>query len=219
MPGKKTLTLGITVNLDNYENLRLEVAGEVESQEDADELAGFLDGMLARLGRGDEATAERVDAYRRRVFSTEKATEPEPPAPVKEQTVLVPIEVEEEEPEEVAPEPAPAPITPPTPAVAEPMVPEPAPAPETITPPAPAVAEPRASEPVPEKPAAPAPEPTPEKPTKPAAAPTPKPAPAAGEAVCEECGAPVTKTQKQMSQLFLSKTLCKGCMDKLTHPQ
>lgn len=200
MPGKKTLTLGITVNLDNYENLRLEVAGEVESQEDADELAGYLDEILGRLGRGDEATAERVDAYRRRVFSTKKTTEPEHAAPLKEQTVLVPpIEVEEEEKGETAPtpekptEPSPAP----TPAPEKPAAPAPEPVPSTPTP------------------VAAAPTPAPEKPAEPA--PTPKPAPAAGEAVCEECGAPVQKTQKQMSQLFLNKVLCKDCMDKMTH--
>ncbi|MDD3621464.1 MAG: hypothetical protein PHQ81_03570 [Methanofollis sp.] len=215
MPGKKTLTLGITVNLDNYENLRLEVAGEVESQEDADELAGYLDEILGRLGRGDEATAERVDAYRRRVFSTKETTEPEQPAPTKEQTVLVPpIEVEEEEktedipapekPTEPAPAPSPKPVTAaPTPAPEKPAAPAPTPAPE----PAPSTSTPVAA----------APTPAPEKPAEPA--PTSKPAPAAAEATCEECGGPVQKTEKQMSQLFLNRTLCKECMDKLTRHQ
>ncbi|MDD4255545.1 MAG: hypothetical protein PHP59_09245 [Methanofollis sp.] len=183
MPAKKTLTLGITVNLDNYENLRLEVSGEVGSQEDADDLASFLDTTLARLGRGDEATAERVDAYRRRVFSMKPVEAPLPPQPEEGgQTVLVPIEAEEAEAPEAVPEPAPG------------AAPEPAPAPQPV--------------------AAPEPEPT--------AAPAPKPeqpqAPTAA-AACEECGEPVTKTQKQMSNLFLNKTLCKACMDRLTHHQ
>lgn len=185
MPAKKTLTLGITVNLDNYENLRLEVSGEVESEKDADELAGFLDSTLARLGRGDEATAERVDAYRRRVFSTKPVEAPMPPQPEEGgQTVLVPIEAVEEEPSEATPAPEPAPVAPPEPA-SEPVLeptPTPAPTPE------------------------PAPQPRTEEPHAPAAA-----------AVCEECGGPVTKTQKQMSQLFLNRTLCKACMDRLTH--
>jgi len=43
-----------------------------------------------------------------------------------------------------------------------------------------------------------------------------KPAAPATEEVCEQCGGPVTKTQKQMSQLFLNKTLCKACMDAAT---
>ncbi|HNV39473.1 MAG TPA: hypothetical protein PKJ46_09955, partial [Methanoculleus sp.] len=79
MPGKKEVTIGITVNLENYENLRLEVEGDVETHEDVDDLITFLDGMLARFGRGDPATAERVDAYRRRVLKARPA-EPQAPA-------------------------------------------------------------------------------------------------------------------------------------------
>jgi hypothetical protein len=172
MPAKKTLTLGITVNLDNYENLRLEVSGEVGSEEDADELASFLDATLARLGRGDEATAERVDAYRRRVFQMKPAEAPMQPE--EGQTILVPIEAKEEEAPEAVPESAP--------------VPEPVAAPEPET--------------------APIPAPQAQQPQAPAAT-----------AACEECGGPVTKTQKQMSNLFLNKTLCKACMDRLTRPQ
>jgi hypothetical protein len=185
MPAKKTLTLGITVNLDNYENLRLEVSGEVGSQEEADELAGFLDATLARLGRGDDATAERVDAYRRRVFQKKTPETPRPPQPEEGQTILVPIGVKDAE----------------TPAAAVlETAPAPAPAPEPTQVPAPQV------ESVPEPAVAPAP--APEQPQAPAAT-----------AACEECGGPVTKTQKQMSQLFLNKTLCKACMDRLTRPQ
>jgi hypothetical protein len=69
MSSKKEVTIGITINLDNYENIRLEVEGDAETQEDVENLILFLDEILARLGRGDPATAERVDAYRRRVFS------------------------------------------------------------------------------------------------------------------------------------------------------
>lgn len=52
----------------------------------------------------------------------------------------------------------------------------------------------------------------------PTSAPAPKPAPAKPltEYSCEVCGKDITATQKQMSQLFLNKTLCKGCMDKAT---
>ena len=62
MPSKKEVTIGITINLDNYENIRLEVEGDAETREDVENLILFLDGILARLGRGDPATAERVDA-------------------------------------------------------------------------------------------------------------------------------------------------------------
>ncbi|MCK9299519.1 MAG: hypothetical protein M0P21_11245 [Methanoculleus sp.] len=82
MSSKKEVTIGITINLENYENLRLEVEGDVETHEDVDDLITFLDGILSRLGRGDPATAERVDAYRRRVLAARPAV-PEIPAPEK----------------------------------------------------------------------------------------------------------------------------------------
>ena len=68
MGAQKNLTIGVTVNLEHYENLRLELSGEVESREDADDLARFLDELLGRFGRQDPATAELVDSYRRRLF-------------------------------------------------------------------------------------------------------------------------------------------------------
>jgi hypothetical protein len=68
MRSRKTLVIGVTVNLEHYENLRLEVSGEAESVQDADDLIGYLDGVLGRLGREDPATAERIDSYRRRVL-------------------------------------------------------------------------------------------------------------------------------------------------------
>ena len=67
MSRKREVTIGVTINLENYENLRLEVEGSVETREDADDLITY-DGMLARFGRGDPATADRVDTYRRRVL-------------------------------------------------------------------------------------------------------------------------------------------------------
>ncbi len=69
MGNRRNLTVGVTVNLEHYENLRLEVSGEVENYSDADELVRFLDHLLERMGRGDPATADAVDSYRRRVFS------------------------------------------------------------------------------------------------------------------------------------------------------
>jgi len=123
MSAKKRLNIGMTVNLDNYENIRLETEGEVETEEDAVELVRFLDGLLGRMGRGDEQTAGRIDSYRRRVFAS--ALEGEPAAPAPERTP-VPAGVRE-------PEPQPAPGAPATPA------PEAAgtPAPEAAAPPAP----------------------------------------------------------------------------------
>jgi hypothetical protein len=68
MSGQKTLIIGVTVNLEHYENLRLEVRGDVDSPEDAENLSRFLDTILGSFGKNDPATAERVNSYRRRVF-------------------------------------------------------------------------------------------------------------------------------------------------------
>jgi len=43
--------------------------------------------------------------------------------------------------------------------------------------------------------------------------PAPTPAPAAGDGVCEACGCGVPKAQVKLSQLFMSKTLCKACIE------
>jgi hypothetical protein len=69
MAQRRNLSIGITVNLDNYENLRLEMSGEICDEGDAEELITYLDTILSRLGRGTPETAQRVDSYRRRVFT------------------------------------------------------------------------------------------------------------------------------------------------------
>ncbi|MHC1627097.1 MAG: hypothetical protein ACXQTG_04970 [Methanoculleaceae archaeon] len=70
MAGKKRFGIGITVNLDNYENIRLEAEGEVETEEDAMELISFIDGVLGEIGRGDERTRSKIESYRSRVLSS-----------------------------------------------------------------------------------------------------------------------------------------------------
>ncbi len=171
---KRNFSIGITINLDNYENLRLDIGGEIENEQDAEELIGFLDRILSRLGRGTKETAQRVDSYRSRVFTLQKAEETPAPEPEK------PAAPKREPPEEKAPAAAPAPA-----AAAPKRTPEP-----------------------PAQPAAAAARP-PETPVQssPAAA-----APPSAEFVCEECQAPVSKGQNQMSQLFTGRTLCKKCM-------
>lgn len=69
MENKKSLTIGITINLDNYENLRLELNGNISNDDDAAILISDLDRILSGLGQGDKVTAERIDSYRRRVLS------------------------------------------------------------------------------------------------------------------------------------------------------
>jgi len=41
----------------------------------------------------------------------------------------------------------------------------------------------------------------------------PTPAAKPGEEICERCGCSVSKSQANLSKLFLSKTVCKSCMD------
>ncbi len=235
MSRKKEVTIGITINLENYENLRLEVQGDAETHEDVDDLVSFLDGMLSRFGRGDPATAERVDAYRRRVLAL-RPTKPEAQAPrVETVASMTPVpagpgsvqqNIEGTSPAphaiEAAVPPAPKqpePTPEPEPIAGAPKQPEPTPEPEPIA------GAPKQPEPTPEpEPIAGAPkqpEPTPV--SKPIAGaqeqPEPGPAgakpPAAGEGeICETCGAEVTKSQAKLSNLFMNKTLCKKCMEQ-----
>jgi hypothetical protein len=87
MDVRKNLTIGVTVNLEHYENLRLEVNGEVGSAREADDLIRFLDEILGKFGRADPGTTERVDSYRRRVLPGVRTDE------VKEVSSVAPAEV------------------------------------------------------------------------------------------------------------------------------
>jgi hypothetical protein len=60
------------------------------------------------------------------------------------------------------------------------------------------------------KPPATAPDPAPSAPPTPEA--SVSGAPQSGE-VCANCGAAVSASQAKLSQLFMSKTLCKSCME------
>lgn len=68
-PSIKTVTIGATINLDNYESLRVEVVGEVVNPQDAGGIVSYLDEMLARFGRADPRTGAKIDKYRERVLS------------------------------------------------------------------------------------------------------------------------------------------------------
>ncbi len=65
----KTVTISVTINLDNYESLKVEISGEVTGPQGAADLVASLDRMLADLGRGDPRAAGRIDSYRRRVLA------------------------------------------------------------------------------------------------------------------------------------------------------
>jgi hypothetical protein len=108
MAQRRNLSIGVTVNLENYENLRLEVSGEVCGDGDEEELITYLDTILSRLGRGTPETAERVDSYRKRVF-----TPPAAPASPKQVGEALPLQREIVEPPASVPtlSSAPAPAT------------------------------------------------------------------------------------------------------------
>ncbi|MDD1662184.1 MAG: hypothetical protein LUQ60_00335 [Methanomicrobiales archaeon] len=224
---RKTLSIGITINLENYENLRLDVEGEVEDDGNAEDLISFLDGMLARLGHGDQVTAERVEAYRRRVLAMPRSVVAAAPVTVRR----------EEEALQVAFRPGLA-VTPagqvpgtrePTPAEArqeaQPVKDE-KPATVRVSP------EGRAATPAPKAPAraggaaapaaapalrvpeprkAPAPQ-APKEAAKEPAKPE-KPPIAEGEVPCEACGLSITRNQEKLSRLLTGKSLCKRCMN------
>lgn len=86
-PSIKTVTIGATINLDNYESLRVEVVGEVVNPQDADGIVSYLDGMLARFGRADPRTGAKIDKYRERVLSQPGAEVPQKTLEITEQGV------------------------------------------------------------------------------------------------------------------------------------
>jgi hypothetical protein len=72
---KQLLTVGITVNLDNYENLRVELQGEVNQETlavDTDDLKDDLAKVLLRFGLQHPPTRERIESYSRRVLGVPK---------------------------------------------------------------------------------------------------------------------------------------------------
>ncbi len=214
MGTRRQMTIGITINLDNYENIRFDVAGEVESDEDATELIAFLDGVLSGIGRDDEVTRERVDHYRSRVFGSRLMDEP----PTEEQTVGIascPVSVDEpvieEEPDRDlsgvdTPEPQISDYPPPeeSESGAGPEMEVPLPA-EDTTSPAEQAPVPEAAPPVVSAPASSA---------EGAASGASKASQAGQPFVCEACGAEVNKVQHDVSHLFMNKTLCKQCMNR-----
>ena len=249
MSERRTLTIGVAINLGNYESLRLEVSDCVQTEGEAAELAAYLNRVLDGYGQNDAATRASIDKYRARVLEKHEAETPAAPAadPLDELFGPVPVSEGMEKKEEavisepapavpvtgsVLPEADPAPVVPVTGSVlpeADPapvvpvtgsVLPEADPAPVvpvtgSVLPeadPAPAVpvtgsALPEAdpapvvpvtgSEPVPVTVAEVSPEKTMEAPVT---------------YTCEKCGASVSKVQRDVSNLFMGKTLCKACM-------
>ncbi|HIJ07193.1 MAG: hypothetical protein XE11_0618 [Methanomicrobiales archaeon 53_19] len=215
MGTRRQMTIGITINLDNYENIRFDLAGEVESDEDATELIAFLDGVLSGIGRDDEVTRERIDHYRSRVFGSYLRDEPsteEPAVGIGSCPVPGDESYREEEPDRDlsgVDTPEPQPGSPDYPPLEERESGESSEdellAQEADLPPAEERPFQEAASPV-----DPVPEPAAED-TAPAASgasQTPQPF------ICEACGAEVNKVQHDVSHLFMNKTLCKACMNR-----
>jgi hypothetical protein len=187
MGSRKEMTIGITINLDNYENIRFDLTGEVESDEDVTHLTGFLDGVLARIGRDDPVTAERVDHYRRRVFGSLHPEEADmgsiASCPVTGDDV-VEITTDHDLSGVDVPEPIlPSPETPPLEDPVSPSV-----GAEVIAPRPSDLPSPKEEVPLEKQ--------------------------SALVFVCDACGVEVNKVQHDVSHLFMNRTLCKKCMNK-----
>ena len=217
MEGRRTVTIGVTINLGNYENLHLEVSDTAETLAEAAALRRFLADVLGDFAQNNATAKDAVDRYKERILDdapgyadetvseeyagyapeTEKETEQEPKtenAAVEEPVSFMfadagqkPETVSESEPE-YAPAAESEPEPESKPQSAAPPVSEP-----PVFVPAPAIA------PAEIKPPEPEPEPEPEVP--------------AGEFTCERCGDPVSKIQHDVSRMFTGKTLCKRCFN------
>lgn len=208
MAPKKKLSIGITINLENYENLRLEVDGEVTGAGDAEELIAYLDGVLAQLGRTDEKTAERIDSYRRRVLAQPETIPAAVEAEVEEAATVGMPEKEEipvvAEPAEIIRDGNLSESLYHTPMDSECVGEDADHSAERGV----CVGIPCESG-VPEEICEAAP-PAPQPPKK-----EEKAKPEKGEEfTCSACGAAITKAQEQLSQLFMGRALCKKCMEE-----
>ncbi len=179
MSERRTLTIGVAINLGNYESLRLEVSDEAGTEQEAAELAAYLDRILSGYGSGDAGTRAAIDKYRARVLARVPASEEEEPIedipmmqmPEPEPEPVWTAEIQEEPTDAVSPEPE-IPITIEEPVTIAPPQPEPVSLPQEVPP---------QDEP-------------------------------GNTFVCEKCGAAVSKVQRDVSNLFMGKTLCKSCM-------
>ncbi len=226
MSERRTLTIGVAINIGNYESLRLEVSDCVQTEGDAAELAAYLNHVLDGYAQNDAATRASIDKYRTRVLEKHApdmpaSSSPDPldelfgPVPAfdgvvikEEQKTPEPVKTGEAPtvPEPVIKEPEPVKIGE-TPQVPEPVIREPEPVKTGETPkvPEPVIREP---EPVKIEETPTVPEPVIAEKNTASNKPTEEPV----TYTCEKCGAAVSKVQRDVSNLFMGKTLCKTCM-------
>jgi len=71
-----TLTLGGTISIGNYENVKVELSGAIRDEADLEALITGLQSALVRLGREDDQVGAAVDSFIRRVFGTDQQQGP-----------------------------------------------------------------------------------------------------------------------------------------------
>ena len=193
MTSSKSVSWSALINIGNNESLALTVSGEAANPDEARDIFAFACGQLLGVANSaDVDTAALIRAYVSRLVQTEEARpvvqEAPAPAPKKEpwEPKITKASYDARQANAAAKQDA-VPATPPT--IAE----------QTAAAVAQCIKPPTA-----------APEPAPSAPTTPEA--SVSGAPQSGE-VCANCGAAVSASQAKLSQLFMSKTLCKQCME------
>ena len=68
MTDKRTLTVSATINLGNYENLRIEVSDLAESAEEADALRHFLAAVLDGYGNNSASARAAIQKYKEHIL-------------------------------------------------------------------------------------------------------------------------------------------------------
>jgi hypothetical protein len=68
MSERRTLTIGVVINIGNCESLRLEVSDCVQTKEDAMELVAYINHVLDEYGQNDVTIRASIDKYRTRVL-------------------------------------------------------------------------------------------------------------------------------------------------------
>lgn len=68
MSEKRTMSIGVTINLGNYENLHLEVSDIAETRSDAGELRRFLSDVLDDFAANNAAAKQSIDKYREKIL-------------------------------------------------------------------------------------------------------------------------------------------------------
>jgi len=72
MLNNKRISIDCTINLGNYENVRVGVEGDAEDQKDVVQLIDFLEASLKHFGHGKVETREFIEAYCKQVLARKK---------------------------------------------------------------------------------------------------------------------------------------------------